>query len=150
MALPGFDGDASPPEAHTNQAINVKSERLRSHRAVEDVHVTGLRAGNLNQLLQVSMYYHWHIPPQPASLTPVFRNLVFEDLHAISSGQMSWLGLPESPIRNMRFTDVVIDAYDAHETNCTHVSNLTVSNFTANGANADAVTMSTCAGYPPP
>jgi len=93
VALPGFSGGASPPEAHTNQAINIKSERSRSSAAVENVRVTGLRAGNVNQLLQVTMYYHWGIPPQPPELTPIFRNLAFDRLHAMSSGPMNWLGL---------------------------------------------------------
>ena len=150
VALPGFYGSTSPPDAHTQQAINIKSERTRGNAAVEGLYVEGLWAGNVDQLIQITMEYHTGIPPQPKALTPVFRNFTFRNLHALSSGQMVWTGLPESPVHHMLVQNVSIDVYDAHTTRCAHVADLNVTALIANGRDVTLETLSTCAGYPPP
>ena len=147
---PGFHGEASPPEAHTQQAINIKSERTRGDAAVEGLVVEGLSAGNVDQLIQITMQYHTGIPPQPKALTPVFRNFTFRNLRALSSGQMVWTGLPESPVHHISVRNVTIDVYDAHTTQCEHMSGLNISGLVANGRDITLETLSTCAGFPPP
>jgi polygalacturonase len=150
VALPGFHGTASPPSAHTQQAINVKSERTRGDAAVEGLYVDGLIAGNVDQLIQITMQYHTGIPPQPKALTPIFRNFSFRNMRALSSGAMVWTGLPESPVRHVLVHNVSIDVYDAHFTECEYMADLNVSALVANGRDITLETMSTCAGFPPP
>ena len=96
------------------------------------------------------MEYHTGIPPQPRALTPVFRNFTFRHMHALSSGQMVWTGLPDSPVRHVQVHNVTIDVYDAHTTKCEYMADLSVSSLVANGRDITLETMSTCAGFPPP
>ena len=151
VALPGFHGAASPPDAHTQQAINIKSERTRGDAAVENLLVDGLSAGNVATSSSKSRW----------STTPVshrshghshrcFATFTFRHMHALSSGQMVWTGLPDSPVRHVQVHNVTIDVYDAHTTKCEYMADLSVSSLVANGRDITLETMSTCAGFPPP
>jgi polygalacturonase len=96
----------------TNLAVRIKGQRGRGG-VVEDVVIENLKCRNTARpLLDLTLHYTPGLPREPFSeRTPVFRNITFRHVTAEGAARAILVhGLEESPIRDVTFENVVIDA----------------------------------------
>merc|ERR1711879_710643 len=75
-------------------------------------------------MIQMTMDYHAGIPPTNATATPIFRNILFENLlFQGGSNAGRFVGLAESPLQNITLRNVSFNGGDAKFSSCEHVLN---------------------------
>eukprot|EP00051_Salpingoeca_urceolata_P020689 m.313611 g.313611 ORF g.313611 m.313611 type:complete len:427 (-) comp19664_c0_seq11:3147-4427(-) len=85
--------------------------RLKSQRGrggvVDGIVFRNITASNLNQMIQLTLYYHKGLDPTNATATPRFQNILLEDLKFSGSDRGGDIdGLPESHIQNVTLRNV--------------------------------------------
>ena len=100
----------------TDQGIRIKANRDRGHD-VSDVSFKDIDMVNVKTAILVSEYYPQVYPEgavQPARITPLtpfFRNITIENVHATGSKVAGVIvGLPESPVKDITLRNVEIEA----------------------------------------
>ena len=106
----------------TGTGIRLKSQRGRggvvSGVTYRNIHMRSI-AG---ECVQVTLNYHSGLAPTNATATPVFRDLVFENVLCERGGASYFLdGLPEQSILNLSLVNVTMGAKVGKEAACRHV-----------------------------
>lgn len=101
----------------TTSGIRIKTARGRGG-VVENISYSDITMNNVKWPIFISEYY----PKEPASpdadpavpidtTTPVYRNITLSDISIRNAGEAIKIwGVPESPVSNVRFVNVTIDA----------------------------------------
>lgn len=101
----------------TDRGIRLKSSRERGG-VVEDIRVSNIVMKNIQrEALVFDLYYDKSLPEGPfTEKTPVFRNIHISNVTGTEVKQACRIvGIPESPIENLSFNDINIDAQTGFE-----------------------------------
>ncbi|MCX7722431.1 MAG: glycoside hydrolase family 28 protein [Verrucomicrobiae bacterium] len=95
----------------TDRAIRIKSARGRGG-VVERIYARKMRAKNMKrELVILNMDYGSVTGPAPAGKPPVYKDMCFEDFSCEGAPTAILIrGLPDSPIRGIRFREFTISA----------------------------------------
>lgn len=100
----------------TDRGIRIKSTRGRGG-IVEDIRVDNIVMKNIGlQALVLDMQYTRTAPEPRSERTPLFRNIHFSNISGSRVNQACFInGLPETPVENISFSDINIDAESGME-----------------------------------
>lgn len=130
--------DCEMDSAELDRAIRIKTNTRRGG-TLENIFVRNIKIGQVKEsVLGIDMYYSVH-GNQTGNYIPVVQNILLENIQVKNGGKYGILakGLPNSPIKNIVFNNVIIDKV---ETNLSteNVQNLHFYNSKMNGILVDS------------
>lgn len=114
----------------TRRGIFIKSTRGRGG-TVEDIHIKNITLKNIVQeAILMTLLYTKTKEDKVSERTPIFRNIDISSMSGNSNQSVIILGLPESPIENLKLSDINITSLAADGLNASNTKNLVINNFT--------------------
>lgn len=114
--------------SETDRGIYIKSMPGRGG-IIEDVSIREITMKNIRRVaVLMSQHYDHRKKEHFSERTPIIRDITLSGLTCKSDQSVILLGLPESPIENITFTDIDIVANEGFITNNTR--NVSLKNFT--------------------
>lgn len=106
----------------TDAGIRMKTQRGRGGVVSGVTYRNISMYGIINQCIYMTMFYVAGIDPTNATATPVWRDIVLEDIYCDSAGSSYLIdGLPEQQIANLQLRNVVLGTGVGHEQTCENV-----------------------------
>ena len=125
--------------------ILIKSNAMRGG-VVENIHYRNITTKNnrTSAIRMITNYGAWGAAPRDATHYPTIRNITFQDITCDGTGRhaIQLIGLPESPIENVRFKNIDLNARNG--VSITDAKDVMLRNVTINSQDGVAISLRDC------